>query len=139
MFATMCHGTWNYLSEVEALQILLYGWRADNFWLHTVGGWSIGVWVIAHVWSLLLPSIFHGFKNVKVPGRFGWFPPQVRSGLIGHRPAHGAIVKKRTWYLCHGVCTDHCRFSLPFNPFRAPKSLSILNSSKVVPKKGFQL
>ncbi|CAM9715253.1 unnamed protein product, partial [Laminaria digitata] len=77
MFLTMSHGTWNYLSEVEKLRPYLYGWRGDNFWLHTVGGWSIGIWVIAHVWSLLLPSLFHGYANVKIPGEFGWLPPQV--------------------------------------------------------------
>ena len=74
----MCHGSWNWLSEVEALRPFLYGWRGDNFWLHTIGGISIGIWVILHVWSLLLPSMVHGYKNVEVPGEFGWLPPQVR-------------------------------------------------------------
>lgn len=68
MFITMCHGTWNYLSDVEKLRPFLYNWRDDNFWLHTVGGWTIGIWIVAHVWSLMLPSIFDGFKNVVVGG-----------------------------------------------------------------------
>eukprot|EP00904_Undaria_pinnatifida_P008090 jgi/Undpi1/4410/HiC_scaffold_17.g07765.m1 len=80
MFSTMCHGSWNYLSEVDALRPFLYGWRADNYWLHALGGWSIGVWTLLHVWSLLLPSMFHGYTNEKVPGVFTWLPPQVASG-----------------------------------------------------------
>lgn len=68
MFITMCHGTFNRLSEVEMLRPFLYGWRADNFWLHTIGGWTMGAWTLLHVWSLFLPSMFHGFKNVAVGG-----------------------------------------------------------------------
>eukprot|EP00903_Cladosiphon_okamuranus_P016206 g14954.t1 len=68
MFITMCHGTFNYLSEVQMLRPFLYSWRADNFWLHAIGGWTIGAWTLVHVWSLFLPSMFHGFKNVVVGG-----------------------------------------------------------------------
>ncbi|CAM9174985.1 unnamed protein product [Ectocarpus sp. 4 AP-2014] len=68
MFITMCHGTWNYLSEVQVLRPFLYAWRTDNFWLHSIGGWTMGIWTMLHVYSLLLPSIFHGFKNVAVGG-----------------------------------------------------------------------
>ncbi|CAM9470777.1 unnamed protein product, partial [Sphacelaria rigidula] len=76
MFITMCHGTWNYLSEVEVLKPYLYSWREDNFWLHTVGGWTMGIWVILHVWSLFLPSIFNGYQNVVVGGTFS-IPAQI--------------------------------------------------------------
>lgn len=58
------------------LRPFLYAWRADNFWLHTIGGWTIGVWTLAHVWSLFLPSMFNGFENVVVGG-FINFPLQV--------------------------------------------------------------
>ena len=68
MFITMCHGTWNYLSEIRMLRPFLYSWRADNFWLHTIGGWTIGAWTLSHVWSLFLPSMFNGYKNVIVGG-----------------------------------------------------------------------
>ncbi|CAN0302663.1 unnamed protein product [Ectocarpus sp. 12 AP-2014] len=68
MFITMCHGTWNFLSEVQVLRPFLYAWRTDNFWLHSIGGWTMGIWTMLHVYSLLLPSIFHGFKNVAVGG-----------------------------------------------------------------------
>ncbi|CAM9569749.1 unnamed protein product [Ectocarpus fasciculatus] len=68
MFITMCHGTWNFLSEVQVLRPFLYAWRTDNFWLHTIGGWSMGIWTMLHVYSLFLPSMFHGFKNVAVGG-----------------------------------------------------------------------
>ena len=73
----MCHGTWNFLSEVEVLRPFLYAWRGDNAWLHSVGGWTIGVWILLHVWSLLFPSIFHGFHNVNAGGWWEWFPTQV--------------------------------------------------------------
>ncbi|CAN0216584.1 unnamed protein product, partial [Ectocarpus sp. 6 AP-2014] len=68
MFITMCHGTWNFLSEVQVLRPFLYAWRTDNFWLHSIGGWAMGIWTMLHVYSLLLPSMFHGFKNVAVGG-----------------------------------------------------------------------
>ncbi|CBN79562.1 hypothetical protein Esi_0011_0129 [Ectocarpus siliculosus] len=68
MFITMCHGTWNFLSEVQVLRPFLYAWRTDNFWLHSIGGWTMGIWTMLHVYSLLLPSLFHGFKNVAVGG-----------------------------------------------------------------------
>ena len=68
MFMTMCHGTFNYLSEVRILRPFLHSWRADNFWLHAVGGWTMVVWTLLHVWSLFLPSAFHGYKNVAVGG-----------------------------------------------------------------------
>lgn len=70
MFITMCHGTWNLLSEVPMLRRLLYSWRADNIWLHTIGGWTLAAWTVLHVWSLFLPSMFHGFRNVAVGGPF---------------------------------------------------------------------
>lgn len=77
LFSTMCHGTWNYLSEVAVLRPYLYAWRGDNSWLHSIGGWTIGIWTILHVWSLLFPSIFHGFTNVNAEGWWEWFPTQV--------------------------------------------------------------
>ncbi|CAN0436565.1 unnamed protein product [Ascophyllum nodosum] len=76
MFLTMCHGTWNYLSEVEMFRPFLYRWRDDNQWLHTIGGWTMGIWVLLHVWSLLLPSMVDGYENLKVGGEIGW-PLQV--------------------------------------------------------------
>ena len=36
-------------------------------------------------------------------------------------------------------CSTRKSFWVVFNPFRAPKPLPILNSSKIVPQKGFQL
>ena len=89
LFATMCHGTWNFLSEVEVLRPFLYAWRGDNAWLHSVGGWTIGVWTLLHVWSLLFPSIFHGFRNVNAEGWWEWFPTQVKPVCI---PYSGRIV-----------------------------------------------
>ncbi|CAM9357147.1 unnamed protein product [Ascophyllum nodosum] len=76
MFATMCHGTWNYLSEVEIFRPFLYRWRTDNQWLHAVGGWTMGFWIVVHVWLLFLPWLADGYKNVKVGGDLGW-PLQV--------------------------------------------------------------
>ncbi|CAM9357224.1 unnamed protein product, partial [Ascophyllum nodosum] len=76
MFLTMCHGTWNYLSEVEIFRPFLYRWRNDNQWLHTVGGWTMGFWIVVHVWLLFLPWLANGYKNVKVGGDLGW-PLQV--------------------------------------------------------------
>ncbi|CAM9357300.1 unnamed protein product, partial [Ascophyllum nodosum] len=76
MFLTMCHGTWNYLSEVEIFRPFLYRWRNDNRWLHTVGGWTMGIWIVVHVWSLMLPWLADGYKNVKVGGDLEW-PLQV--------------------------------------------------------------
>lgn len=77
MFATVCHGTWNYLSEVSILGPYLYAWRDDNLWLHAIGGYTIAVCTVVHVWSLLLPSIFSGYENQVVPGRLT-FPAQVQ-------------------------------------------------------------
>lgn len=76
MFLTVSHCTWNFLSERKFLKPYLYDWRTDNLWLHTVGGWTLGVWTIAHVYSLFLPSIFNGFRNAHVTGKFGW-PAQI--------------------------------------------------------------
>lgn len=76
----MCHGTWNYLSEVELLRPLLYSWRDDNLWMHSIGGWAMGIWIVFHVWALMLPSIFQGFENVSMGGKV--VPPvQVGIGL----------------------------------------------------------
>ncbi|CAM9533486.1 unnamed protein product [Ectocarpus sp. 6 AP-2014] len=70
IFITMCHGTWNWLSEINMLRSLLYSWRADNAWLHAIGGWTLGVVTLLHVWSLFLPSMFHGYQNKVVGGPF---------------------------------------------------------------------
>lgn len=40
----------------------------------------IGVWTIAHVWSLILPSMFHGYTNKAVPGRID-LPAQVSAAV----------------------------------------------------------
>lgn len=72
----MCHGTFNLLSEVRFLEGFMYSWRQDNIWLHEIGGWVMGFWTVLHVWSLFLPSVFHGFKNVVRGGEWG-YPLQV--------------------------------------------------------------
>lgn len=68
MFLTMCHGTFNKLSEVPFLRPYLYSWRDDNFWLHRIGGWVMGIAIVLHVWVLILPSIFSGYKNRTLGG-----------------------------------------------------------------------
>lgn len=83
LFITMCHGTWNYLSEVHCLRSFLYAWRDDNFWLHGIGGWTIGIWIIAHVWSLILPSIFDGYTN-RMQGGPVELPLQVKPETVSH-------------------------------------------------------
>lgn len=47
----MCHGAFNHLSEVQMLRPFLYSWRADNLWLHAIGGWTIGARTLVHVYS----------------------------------------------------------------------------------------
>ena len=79
MFLTVSHCTWNWLSERKPFKRYLYDWRGDNLWLHTVGGWALGIWTTIHMYTLLLPSIFHGFRNVHVTGIIGW-PAQVSLG-----------------------------------------------------------
>lgn len=89
MFLTMCHGTWNSLSEVRILRPFLHNWREDNYWLHTIGGWTMGGLTIAHVWSLMLPSLFHGYANRAIPGQID-FPAQVRARPVPpRRSRHG--------------------------------------------------
>ena len=66
MFLTMCHSTFNSLSRVVCLRRLMSNIREDNKRLHIWGGKLMGVCVLVHVWSLLLPSIFSGFANVVV-------------------------------------------------------------------------
>ena len=80
MFLTVCHCTWNWLAERRYLKRFLYTWREDNLWIHKIAGWSIVLWTLAHMWSLFLPSIFHGYQNVHVSGPFE-FMAQV--GLAG--------------------------------------------------------
>lgn len=92
MFLTMCHGTWNALSELSALKLFLHNWREDNFWLHTIGGWTIGVLTIAHVWSLLLPSIFHGYANRAIPGMID-YPAQVRTSQYPTPQTSGVVLE----------------------------------------------
>ncbi|CAN0513506.1 unnamed protein product, partial [Ectocarpus sp. 8 AP-2014] len=41
-----------------------------NAWLHAIGGWTLGVVTLLHVWSLFLPSMFHGYQNKVVGGSF---------------------------------------------------------------------
>lgn len=76
MFLTVCHCTWNYLSERKHLKRFLYTWREDNLWVHRIAGWILAGWTLAHMWSLFLPSIFNGFQNVHVKGSLTW-PAQI--------------------------------------------------------------
>ena len=63
------------------MKVFLNSVKADNAKLHRWGGWLMGVCVIIHVWSLMLPSIFDAYSNVIVNNEPLSWPAQVSLGM----------------------------------------------------------
>ena len=80
IFLTISHCSWNHLASKKPCRKFLWNVKRDNLWLHKVGGRVIGVCTVIHVWSLLLPAIFDGYKNTLVTlNSFSW-PAQISLG-----------------------------------------------------------
>jgi hypothetical protein len=84
LFLTMCHSLFNILATSPyptflqpymsmRLPPILYNYKNDNTYVHSIAGTVTAVCTVIHVWSLFLPSMFDGdFKNVLVhPGDVG--------------------------------------------------------------------
>jgi hypothetical protein len=89
MFLSVCTFTWHCIAT-KARQASPERWGPffqnvadDNKRLHRIGGWTLGVVIIMHVWSLFLPSIAHGYANVfqQLPFSVEW-PAQVSLGSL---------------------------------------------------------
>ncbi|GMH70604.1 hypothetical protein TrRE_jg12047 [Triparma retinervis] len=84
LFLTMCHSLFNiiatspyptFLQPYMSMRLppILYNYKNDNTYVHSIAGTVTAVCTVIHVWSLFLPSMFDGdFKNVLVhPGDVG--------------------------------------------------------------------
>ncbi len=78
LFLTMCRNSFNILSVI--FPRFLWNVQEDNMRLHVLGGKVIGVCTVLHVWSLLLPTMFHSYSAVIINKEPFSLPAQVSLG-----------------------------------------------------------
>ncbi len=74
LFFTMCHTTYAWLSECWVARNLvdMRNYVKANRRLHNWNGIGIITMTLLHVWSIIFPSIVHGWRAQVVLGNFEW-------------------------------------------------------------------
>lgn len=74
LFFTMCHTTYAWMVESWAARYVvdMRNYKEANRRIHNWNGIGIVVATLVHVWSIIFPSIFHGWKTQVVLGHFEW-------------------------------------------------------------------